>query len=276
LAHLAQLKPVADVVQLNSTPQTWDNGIANDPTLTIYIPAYRRPEISNLLTSLRDQLTDTCEVIVTDDDPQGSAWPHVSELLAGAPCRVEYHRNVANLGSIPNCMRAYEMARGPWLWVLGDDDELLDGAVAEVLSNLRHVDRLILLTEQAPRNAAGMTGTAAEIAATEPGLLIAATCTTANVWRIDSLNKRLAMSKLDTAMSYSFADTGCQRVRVIDKPLIVVGANHANEALAHIKWSGDMGAVWQELLACYGVQDIGPEHFAWNFVSVQTATAATA
>jgi glycosyltransferase involved in cell wall biosynthesis len=276
LAHLAQLKPVADVVQLSSTPQTWDNGIANDPTLTIYIPAYRRPEISNLLTSLRDQLTDTCEVIVTDDDPQGSAWPHVSELLAGAPCRVEYHRNVANLGSIPNCMRAYEMARGPWLWVLGDDDELLDGAVAEVLSNLRHVDRLILLTEQAPRNAAGMTGTAAEIAATEPGLLIAATCTTANVWRIDSLNKRLAMSKLDTAMSYSFADTGCQRVRVIDKPLIVVGANHANEALAHIKWSGDMGAVWQELLACYGVQDIGPEHFAWNFVSVQTATAATA
>jgi glycosyltransferase involved in cell wall biosynthesis len=276
LAGLAQPKPLADVVQINSTPQTWDNGIANDPTLTIYIPAYRRPEIRNLLTSLRDQLTDRCEVIVTDDDPQGSAWPHVSELLADAPCRVEYHRNVANLGSIPNCMRAYEMARGPWLWVLGDDDELLDGAVAEVLTNLPYVDRLILLTEGAPRNAAGMTGTAAEIAAAEPGLLIAATCTTANVWRIDSLDRRLAMSKLDTAMSYSFADTGCQRVRVVDTPLIVVGANHANEALAHVKWSGDMNAVWRELLACYGVQDIGPEHFAWNFVSVQNTTAANA
>jgi hypothetical protein len=276
LASLADPKHVADVVQLNSTPQTWDNGIANDPTLTIYIPAYRRPEIRNLLASLRHQLTDRCEVIVTDDDPQGSAWPHVSDLLAGAPCRVEYHRNVANLGSIPNTMRAYEMARGSWLWVVGDDDELIDGAVPEVLSNLPYVDRLILLTEQAPRNAAGMTGTAAEIAAVEPGLLIAATCTTANVWRIDSLDRRLAMSKLDTAMSYSFADTGCQRVRVIDKPLIVVGANHANEALAHINWSGDMGAVWQELLACYGVQDIGPQHFAWNFVSVQTATAAQA
>ena len=275
LASLAESEPLADVVQISSTPQTWDNGITNDPALTIYIPAYCRPEIRNLLASLRDQLTDQCEVIVTDDDPQGSAWPHVSDLLADAPCRVEYHRNVANLGSIPNCMRAYEMARGPWLWVLGDDDELIDVAIAEVLSNIgASLDRLILLTEHAPRNAAGMTGTAAEIAAVEPGLLIAATCTTANVWRIASLDRRLAMSKLDTAMSYSFGDTGCQRVRVIDQPLIVVGANHANEALAHIKWSGDMGAVWQDLLTCYGVQHIGPEHFAWNFVSVQNTTAA--
>ena len=167
------------------------------------------------------------------------------------------------------------MARAPWLWVLGDDDQLLDGAISAVLDQIMadDVDRLIVLTEQAPQNAAGMTGSPAEIAEVEPGLLIAATCTTANVWRIDKLDRRLAMYNIDTAMSYSFADTGCHRVRVLDRPLIAVGPNHAGEALAHIKWAGDMNSVWHDLLHCYGVHEIGPEHFAWNFVSVQQVAA---
>jgi hypothetical protein len=114
-----------------------------------------------------------------------------------------------------------------------------------------------------------MTGCPADIAKVEPGLLIAATCTTANVWRIASLDLRLSMSKLDTAMSYSFADTACKRVRVLDRPLIAIGANHAGEALAHIDWAGDMNTVWHDLLNCYGVEEITAEHFAWNFVSVQ-------
>ena len=269
--YLKELAKPVDVVKIIDAPQSWDNGKHGDPLLTLYIPAYKRPELSLLLKSMAKQLTNRCEVIVTDDDPQGSAWKYVSTLLANAPCRVEYKRNVTNIGSIPNCMRAYEMARAPWLWVLGDDDKLLDGAVSAVLDQITvdDVDRLILLTEQAPQNAAGMTGCPADIAKVEPGLLIAATCTTANVWRIASLDLRLSMSKLDTAMSYSFADTACERVRVLDRPLIAIGANHAGEALAHIDWAGDMNTVWHDLLNCYGVDEITAEHFAWNFVSVQ-------
>jgi glycosyltransferase involved in cell wall biosynthesis len=274
LNHLAEAKP-AEVAQVADVPQAWDNGKHGDPLLTLYVPAYRRPELGLLLKSMADQLTDRCEVIVTDDDPQGSAWGYVYSLLADAPCRVEYHRNVTNLGSIPNCMRAYEIARAPWLWVVGDDDQLLDGAISAVLDQILadDVDRLILLTEQAPQNAAGMTGSPADIAEVEPGLLIAATCTTANVWRIDKLDRRLAMYNIDTAMSYSFADTGCHRVRVLDRPLIAIGPNHAGEALAHIKWAGDMESVWHDLLHCYGVHEIRPQHFAWNFVSVQQVAA---
>jgi glycosyltransferase involved in cell wall biosynthesis len=274
LAHLAE--PVTVMPASNDVPQTWDNGKTGDPLLTLYVPAYRRPELAALLQSMAPQLTKQCEVIVTDDDPQGTAYQIMRTALKDAPCRVEYHRSVSNLGSIPNCMRAYEMARGPWLWVLGDDDMLLDGAVQAVLDEVKRgeADRLILLTPQAPQSTAGMAGSAADLAAVEPGLLIAATCTTANVWRIASLDRRLAMSKLDTAMSYSFGDTGCKRVQVLDRPYIAVGPNHANEALDHVKWSGDMRAVWNELLACYGITEVSDEHFAWNFVSVQQQAAA--
>lgn len=260
----------ASVTVIGQAPQYWTNDIETTPTLTLYVAAYKRPEVEQLLKSIRMQLNERVELIVTDDDPNGTAWPYM-QMVGDAPCRVEYHRTMSNLGSISNCMRGYEMARAPWLWVLGDDDEILDGAIDSVLQAIddNNIDRLILLTERAPQTAAGMRGTPAEIAAADPGLLIAATCTTANVWRIDSLDKRLAMSKLDTAMSYSFGDTACTRVRVLDEPVIYVGPNHTDEALRHMQWTGDMREVWIELLGLYGVDPVGPEHFSWNFVSVQ-------
>ena len=273
LRQIADNATPDNVIQLQAeTPRFFTNDKRTDPSLTLYIPAYKRPELLQLLTSISPQLNERVEVIVTDDDPNGTGWPYVRVMAETAPCAVEYHRTVSNLGSIPNCMRAYDMARAPWLWVLGDDDELLPGAIDAVLAAIDedNVDRLILLTEQAPQTAAGMTGTAAQIADKDPALLIAATCTTANVWRINALDKRLGMTKLDTAMSYSFADTGCATIKVLDKPCIKVGPNHVDEALKHVQWAGDMREVWIELLSLYGVETVGQEHFAWNFVSAQT------
>jgi glycosyltransferase involved in cell wall biosynthesis len=270
LAQLANEPKAAPVQAATAPPAHWDNGKTNDPTLSIFITAYKREELRALLNSLAPQLSDRSEVIVADDDPAGSSWQHM-DALADAPCRVEYYRSASNLGCVANGVRAYDLIHGDWLWLMGDDDRALPNAIADILAAIDEdtADRLILLTEQAPKAAAGAIGTPAEIAALEPGLLVAATCITANVVRVKALNMRLAMSKLDTMMHPSYADTGCTRVRVLGDPCIHIGPNHAGEVVKATNWTGDMGAVWTDLLAMYGVDPVGPEHFAWNFVSVQ-------
>jgi hypothetical protein len=270
LAELASQPMQAPAVSAPAAPSHWFSGKANDPALSIFITAYKRNELRDLLESLAPQLNDRTEVIVADDDPAGSGWPHM-DALKDAPCRVEYYRSTSNLGAVANAVRAYDLIHGEWLWLMGDDDRALPNAVADILAAIDEdtADRLILLTDQAPQTAAGMTATPAEIAAADPGLLVAATCISSNVVKVKALDLRLAMSKLDTMMHPSYADTACTRVRVLDQPCIYVGPNHADEVIRATGWTGDMRAVWTDLLGKYGVDPVGPEHFAWNFVSVQ-------
>jgi hypothetical protein len=270
LEQLAEQPAAQPVALASEAPAQWWNGKTNKPTLSIYIPTYKRHELRALLESLAGQLTDRTEVIVADDDPAGSGWQHMG-ALADAPCQVQYYRSISNLGAIANSARAYDLIDGNWLWIIGDDDQALDNAVGDILAAIDDAtaDRLIMLTKSAPQTAAGMTGTPAEIAKADPGLLIAATCISANVVNVKAIDLRLAMSKLDTMMHTSFSDTACTRVRVLDKPCIYVGPNHAGEVVKATGWTGDMHDVWTELLGMYGVDPVGPEHFAWNFVSVQ-------
>ncbi len=109
------------------------------PLLSICIPTYNRAELlrSALYSVVRQaaELNGQVEVVVSDN----CSPDHTPEVLAWAQTLgpVRSHRNAENVGFGRNFLRlAQELAEGEYCWVLGDDDVLCEGAVAELVSAL--------------------------------------------------------------------------------------------------------------------------------------------
>jgi len=243
---------------------TWSTPKIGTPRLTIYIPTFRRPELATLLQSL--ELCSDVEVIISDND--GAAAPIVEEHLADAPCRVDYSKRRNNIGGDLNILRAYDVAETDWVWIIGDDDELLPGAIEQVLKHLGDdVDRLILLSDRSPRTAEGFTGTAAELAQVDPSLLVAATLISANVIRKPSINTRLGLSKIETSYAHAWSWTTCQRIKVL-APCIKVGRNHCDEMDGvKVPPRNQWQDTYRELLDALGANVPIESALQWNFVN---------
>jgi hypothetical protein len=267
LAMTAERDAVTDPVP----PATWTRNTEQTPTLGIYVPAYKRAELGRLLASLAPQLSERVEVVISDDDPQGSGLRHVIEHLSDTPARVDYSRRRMNLGPDANILRGLEVGTAPWVWQMGDDDWALPGAVERILAAIDEapvLDRLVLLSEHFGSPASGLVGPMRTLAEHDPSLPIAATLITANVVRRSALDTRLGHEKLDTMYGASWANTTCQGVYVIPEPCIGVGTGHV-DGYAGITDLGSegVGVIWTDLLRGYGIEPT-PAAFARNYVNV--------
>jgi hypothetical protein len=263
--YLKELAKAPKVVQPKTTVIAKGNA---QPKLTIYVPAYRRPEIADLFASLAPQLTNQVELIVSDNCPDQTALAPLRSL-SNAPCSVTYLHQPSNTGGVANLERGLTIGTGAWLWMISDDDVILPNAVADILNEIEHsdIDRLILLSQDAPTGAAGMVGTPAEIESAQPGIMIAATLISANVLRRSSLNVELAREKAATLYGPAFAYTGCTRVKVHATPAIVVGCDHPDEFVNATDPTIDVGRIWSEMLTMLGIEPT-QSALSWNFVSV--------
>lgn len=87
------------------------------------------------------------ELIICDN----SSDIEVEELLNQSFPK-EHHiyrvvRNKYNIGLAANILRAFEIASGHWLWILGDDDEALPDAVETILRNCEKADDSLIQQE---------------------------------------------------------------------------------------------------------------------------------
>lgn len=104
------------------------------PKLSICIPTRNRCEyLRDLLECVRKQVTPEIEVIVSDN---ASSEPNQLVVQCSGIESIRYHRNEINIGAVANLRQALDMARGDWVWPIGDDDLLLDGAIRGVMSNM--------------------------------------------------------------------------------------------------------------------------------------------
>jgi abequosyltransferase len=111
---------------------------AEGPLLTIAIPTYNRREyLTQLLTILAPQLADESrvELIVSDNASADDTTAVVASFREGG-LALTYSRNDTNVGPDANFIRCYEMARGEYVWIFGDDDIIVPGGLREVLSRL--------------------------------------------------------------------------------------------------------------------------------------------
>lgn len=195
--------------------------------LTIYVPAFERPaELRRLLGSIPAH--DDVQVIVSDD----SGERHLENVAVGFAS--SYSPRNYNLGRDMNLLRSVAICETPWLWVMGDDDWLLPGALDQVLAAIRRddTDRIIAYTPEAafriPFTGTATAGSMIDALRDEPSLLIAATLCSANIFRTDTLDLAEGVRHLDTYYAYAWASVGCPRWTILDEPAIGVGVEYAN------------------------------------------------
>jgi abequosyltransferase len=112
------------------------------PLLTIAIPTYNRARyLSALLHSLSEQVGNDSRVeLLISDNASSDETPALIDSLKdkGALCR--YIRNQENIGPDKNFLQCYTEASGKYVWIVGDDDMVLPGAVERIVSQLSTED----------------------------------------------------------------------------------------------------------------------------------------
>lgn len=108
------------------------------PLLTLAIPTFNRSSyLAELLECLLPQFTanTNAELIVSDNASPDETEAMVASFIArGLPCH--YVRNEQNVGADANFLQCLELARGKYVWVMGDDDLLAPDTIRLLLTVL--------------------------------------------------------------------------------------------------------------------------------------------
>lgn len=114
------------------------------PELTICIPSYNRVnQICELLKNILLQLEKSkhnLEIIVLDNSSKEDYLENFknNQLILSAVKSgiLKVHRNISNIGMSANFLKAFEITKSKWLWIVSDDDIILPDAIETLLSNL--------------------------------------------------------------------------------------------------------------------------------------------
>lgn len=113
---------------------------AQRPVLSIAIPTWNRAAfLAETLAQLRSEsagvAADRVEIIVSDNCSSDNTQ-QVVEKARSDGLTVRYVRNERNIGSDANIAQCFNIARGRYVLILGDDDLLVDGALGLLLEYL--------------------------------------------------------------------------------------------------------------------------------------------
>jgi glycosyltransferase involved in cell wall biosynthesis len=113
---------------------------ASRPLLSVCIPTYNRGHLlrvtlQTLLPQVK-QAGDLVEVWISDNASPDNTAEVVEESRALGP--LHYSRNTSNLGYHGNTVKlSTQLARGDYVWVLGDDDLLMPGTIRRILDTIQ-------------------------------------------------------------------------------------------------------------------------------------------
>src|SRR5205814_1541559 len=102
----------------------------------IAVPTYNRAGcLRELLSGLADQLQNESRVeLIISDNASPDETPAVVQEFAARGLRVRYIRNTQNVGPDANFLQCFEQARGKYVWLFSDDDLIVPGGVAKIVS----------------------------------------------------------------------------------------------------------------------------------------------
>lgn len=115
--------------------------------LTIAIPTYNRNQtLLKYIKGLLPQLTPECKLLIFDNLSDTPVAETLQESLAQFPqINCEIVRNRANIGGNANIMRCLEMSETEWVWILGDDDQVMPDAIDIILKYIDAYPACLLL-----------------------------------------------------------------------------------------------------------------------------------
>ena len=106
------------------------------PLLTIAIPTYNRAGyLRELLLGFEDQLKNDSRVeLIVSDNCSPDETPAVVQDFVTHGLQLRYIRNTQNVGPDANFLQCFEQARGKYVWLFSDDDLIVPGGVAKIVS----------------------------------------------------------------------------------------------------------------------------------------------
>lgn len=113
----------------------------NSPLLSICIPTYNREEfLSRLMLSILPEVCKSdypIEIIISDNASTDNTYLFCNELIKKYPF-IQYYKSHENKGSDFNISNVYIKAKGHFVWVIGDDDYLVPGALSSICNMLNN------------------------------------------------------------------------------------------------------------------------------------------
>lgn len=121
--------------------------LTNPPLISVLIATYNRAQsLCRAIESVLMQPGDDFEVVIGDDASPDNTAEAVKPYLSDP--RVRYYRNPANLGMRDNYLKIFHEARGDYIFILTDDDWMLEGALARVAAIVKtHPDVGYILSD---------------------------------------------------------------------------------------------------------------------------------
>jgi glycosyltransferase involved in cell wall biosynthesis len=112
------------------------------PVLTIAIPTFNRSTFLQLnLQQLNNEIKlcphDAIELLVSDNASVDET-ECIVECAQKLGMSIKYIKNDKNIGSDANIAQCFNMARGRYVLILGDDDLLVDGVLPSLLNQLKN------------------------------------------------------------------------------------------------------------------------------------------
>lgn len=104
--------------------------------ISICIPTYNRPEsLLNCLNSLSLQSKKNFEVCISDN----CSKKNIARLIQPfkKKLKIRYNRNSRNLGFALNLLKVSKMAKGDFIWFLGDDDLIIKNGIEKLDSIIK-------------------------------------------------------------------------------------------------------------------------------------------
>jgi abequosyltransferase len=114
----------------------------DQPLLTIAIPTYNRSRfLTELLDILKPQMTKAFSIeLIISDNASTDDTQVILEEFSKSGLAFRYIRNKSNLGADRNVLQCFEEARGKYVWIFGDDDIILPGALKKIIRLLSQQD----------------------------------------------------------------------------------------------------------------------------------------
>jgi glycosyltransferase involved in cell wall biosynthesis len=232
--------------------------------LTIYIPTYKRDSLDACLESVASQHNNSVEIIVSDNDEGGFARDIVYKYKDYVS---EYSIRKQNIGCDGNCLYGITAGDGEYVWVLGDDDKILPGAIDAIMPMLNGVDRIMQFAPYSGETIPNFSGTMAELInrLNDKSYIIAATLASMNVWRRESMDFKIGVKHLDSRNVLAWSGINANTVSIPGIPTVLV--NDTN----HFQFRDFDSVMFEYCDALSNIQ--GVEKFTfhnanrWNFVS---------
>lgn len=109
--------------------------------LSICIPTYNRPEyLKNCLTSICAQKSKNFEVCISDNASNIDIYKIIKPFKK--KIKIRYRRNKKNMGLAMNVYNVALMAKGEFIWFLGDDDLVTNGSIIYLLKLIKRNNKI--------------------------------------------------------------------------------------------------------------------------------------